>query len=281
MALEQFVHRPIDVAVPVPTAKLLKSLVNRPAAAGAVVSGARPFQSQHSGGYLLKWRRARVAGTRASEEILIRNIHARQATPRDDIISRLSGADLEEEDGSTRRLTAEEIAAFCRVIVFAGSGTTWRQLGATIFALLSDKEQFEIVRNDRSLVQNAILESTRWFPNDPLFVRKAKRDTTLQGVNIPKGAIMHLCLGAANRDPTRWDDPDRFDVRRPVQRSLAFAAGPHSCLGQHVAREEMGAALNALLDRFPNLRWDPSKPPPKLSGGLLARAPDRLPVLLH
>ena len=107
------------------------------------------------------------------------------------------------------------------------------------------------------------------------------RDTVLEGVEIPAGSVMHLCLGSANRDPSRWERPDEFDVFRPVQRSLAFAAGAHSCLGQHVAREEMLGALNALLDRFPNMRWDPAYPPAKLSGSLLSRGPGPLHVLLQ
>ena len=100
-------------------------------------------------------------------------------------------------------------------------------------------------------------------------------------MDIPKDAVLHLCLGAANRDPTRWADPDSFDLFRPLQRSVSFAAGAHSCLGQHVSRQEMVVALGGLFERFPNLRWDPSQPPATLSGGMLARGPGRLPVLLH
>jgi cytochrome P450 len=92
---------------------------------------------------------------------------------------------------------------------------------------------------------------------------------------------MHLCLSSANRDPERWDNPDAFDIFRPLQRSVAFAAGAHSCLGQHVAREEIGGALNALFDRFPNMRWDPAHPPAKITGGLLGRGPGPLRVLLN
>lgn len=218
---------------------------------------------------------------RASDEILQRVIRARQAKPEDDMISRLAVAQLEEDDESTRPLTVEEITAFCRLIVFAGGGTTWRQLGITAMALLNNPDQLAAVRADRSLLQNTILESVRWNTNVPLFPRKAMRDTTLQGVDIPKGSAIHVCIGAANRDPSRWDNPDKFDIFRPIQRSLAFAAGAHSCLGQHVARQEIECALNALLDRFPNIRWDSSRPPAKLSGGLIARAPGPLPVLLH
>jgi cytochrome P450 len=208
-------------------------------------------------------------------------IRARQAEPQDDIISKLAHGMLEEEDGSQRRLTVEEISSFCRLIVFAGGGTTWRQLGITTFALLSNPDQLDAVIQDRSLLSNAILESVRWNPTDPVFPRKAKHDTTLHGVDIPKGAVMHLCLSSANRDPSRWENADKYDIHRPVNRSLAFAAGHHSCLGQHVARQEMMIALSALFDRFPNIRWDPSKPPAKLTGGMLQRGPGALHVLLH
>ena len=131
-----------------------------------------------------------------------------------------------------------------------------------------------------SLLDAAILEAVRWYPQ-PLFPRKVMRDTELHGVELPAGAHLHLCLGAANRDPARWDDPDRFDIRRPFKRSLAFAAGAHSCLGQHVARAEISAALGALFDRFPNIRWDPAAPPAYLTGSLVQRGPGALRVLLH
>jgi len=208
-------------------------------------------------------------------------IRQRQQNPKDDMISKLAEVELVEEDGSRRKLTVREICDFCRLIVFAGGGTTWRQMGITLLCLLNDPEQLEAVRADRSLISRAILESARWCPNDPMFPRKAIRDTELAGMVIPEGAVLHLCLAAANRDPSRWDNPDKFDIHRPVQRSLAFAAGHHSCLGQNVSREEMSAAINALLDRFSDICWDPSQKPAKISGGLLARGPDRLPVLLN
>jgi len=217
----------------------------------------------------------------AAGRVLERAIRARQAEPQDDIISRLAHAQLEEDDGTTRKPTIEEIASFCRLIVFAGGGTTWRQLGITTFALMNNPDQLEAVKADRALLQNAILESVRWNPTDPLFPRKAIRDTELHGTKIPKGAVMHLCVSAANRDPSRWEDPHTYNLHRPVQRSLAFAAGHHSCLGQHVARQEMTVALNALFDRFPNMRWDSSHAPAKLTGGMLQRGPGPLRVLLH
>ena len=223
----------------------------------------------------------RLQAMSSANQILDRVIRARMDQPQDDVISRLVGAQLPEEGGGTRPLTVDEIAGFCRLIVFAGGGTTWKQLGITLFALLNNRDQLEAVMADRSLLPKAILESARWYPNDPVFARMAKRDAELEGTMIPAGSILHLCLGSANRDPARWENPDKFDIFRPVQRSVAFAAGPHSCLGQHVAREEMLGAMNALFDRFPNIRWDPSKPAPKLSGSLISRGPGPLHVLLN
>jgi cytochrome P450 len=212
--------------------------------------------------------------------VLERVIRARQADSQDDIISRLAHAELREEDGHNRKLTIEEIASFCRLIVFAGSETTWRQLGNATFALLNHPDQFSHLIRDRSLLTNTVLESTRWQP-DPVFARKVKRDTVLESVELPKGAALHLCLGAANRDPSRWENPEKFDIHRPVHRSVTFAAGHHSCLGQHVARQEVAVALSALMDRFPNMRWDSSKPPAKIIGGFLGRGPGPMHVLLH
>ena len=223
---------------------------------------------------------SRAAAREGAGRVLESVIRARQQEPRDDLISKLAHAILEEEGGTRRKLTLEEIASYCRLIVFAGGETTWRQLGIAMFALLNHPQQLAEVIKDRSLLPNAILESTRWNP-DPLFPRKVKRDTLLQGVELPAGAHLHLCLAAANRDPSRWKNPERYDIHRPVERSVAFAAGAHSCLGQHVARQEIASALNALFDRFPNIRWDPSKPPARLTGNLAQRGPTALPVLLH
>ena len=219
-------------------------------------------------------------GMNTAGRILENVIRARQADPQDDMISRLTLAEIQEDDGSARKLTREEIASFCRLIVFAGSETTWRQLGNATFALLNHRDQLAAVIADRALLHNAVLESTRCHP-DPVFPRKVVRDTVLEGVELPKGAAIHLCLGAANRDPCRWESPDKFDIHRTVQRSVTFAAGHHSCLGQHVARQEIEIALDTLMDHFPNMRWDPSKPPAKIIGGLINRGPGAMHVLLH
>jgi cytochrome P450 len=200
---------------------------------------------------------------RGKAGLVLRNaIEERQARPREDLISQLAHADLEDDDGSIRKLTVEEIEAFCRLIVFGGSDTTWRQMGIALFALLNHPDQMADLIADRSLMEAAILESARWYPQ-PLFPRQVIRDTELHGVELPKGAHLHMCLAAANRDPSRWEEPDRFDIHRSFR------------------RQELTVALNALFDRFPNMRWDPSMPPPYLTGSLIQRGPGALHVMLH
>jgi cytochrome P450 len=97
----------------------------------------------------------------------------------------------------------------------------------------------------------------------------------LDGVEVPANSLLVLSLGAANRDPAVFDDPDRFDVFRARHRHFAFAFGAHNCLGQQLARLEMAAALNALLDELPNLRLDPAHAPPRLRGAAM-RTPREL-----
>lgn len=213
-------------------------------------------------------------------KVFERAIREKRANPCDDLISSLVHADFEDDDGTTRKLTDEEVTAYCRLIVFAGGETTWRQMGNALYALLSHPDQLEALKADRSLMTQTVLESVRWL-GEPMFPRKVKRDTVLDGVELPEGAHLHVCVGAANRDPARWENPEHFDIFRPFHRSVAFAAGAHSCLGQHVARQEIGAAINALLDRFPNIRWDPSQPPARLTGNLVQRGPGPMHVLLN
>ena len=199
-------------------------------------------------------------------EILAPIVAARRAEPRDDLISVLVEAELTDEDGTVHTLSDPEIYSFAILLLGAGSGTTWKQMGITLTALLCHPELLARVRDDRTLLKPAIEESLRWEPTDPMFSRWVTTDTTLGGVDIAKGSVVHLCLGAANRDPARWDRPDVFDLDRPMKPSQGFGSGPHICLGMHVARAEMHTGISALLDRLPNLRLDPDAPPPEIIG---------------
>ena len=218
---------------------------------------------------------AAVASVRA---VLTGVIAERRSERRDDLISRLIDAPFTNAQGQPANLSDDDIISFSRLLLLAGGGTTYRQLGITLFALLSNRDQLEALRADRMLMEAAIHEAVRWNCTDPLFQRLTTRDSVLEGTAIPEGAIIDVCLGAGNRDPQRWDDPDKYDLHRPMKRHLGFAAGPHTCLGKFVAEAEMTAAINALLDRLPNLRLDDRSEPPRIIGGLHARGVNHLRV---
>ncbi|HUC05991.1 MAG TPA: cytochrome P450 [Acidimicrobiales bacterium] len=193
-------------------------------------------------------------------------VEDRRRHPADDLISVLVQSEVTDESGETHRLTDAEIYSFSLLLLAAGSGTTWKQMGTTLAALLLQPDLLDAVTADRSLLRAVIEESVRWAPTDPMFSRWVREDTEFFGADLPRGAVLHICLGAANRDPQRWEHPDSFDPYRPPRPSLAFGSGPHVCLGQHVARAEMTVAINALLDRLPNLRLDPDAAPPRFIG---------------
>jgi len=205
-------------------------------------------------------------------------VAARREEPQDDLISVLVQAELTDEDGTTHRLSDAEIYSFSLLLLTAGSGTTWKQMGITLTALLQRPEVLAAVRDDRSLLRAAIEESVRWLPTDPMFSRHVMEDVDFHGIEIPKGSVIHLCIGAANRDPARWDDPDTYDIFRPMKPTLAFGGGPHICLGMHVARAEITVGISALLDRLPNLRLDPDAEPPRFVG-MYERGATAIPVL--
>ncbi|MEX5713483.1 cytochrome P450 [Parafrankia sp. FMc6] len=205
-------------------------------------------------------------------------IAARRETREDDLISVLVDAEVQDDDGNPHRLSDAEIYSFAVLLLMAGSGTTWRQMGIVLTALLQRPEILDAVRRDRQLLRNAIDESLRWMPTNPMFSRFLTKDVEFHGAHLPKGAVLHLALGAGSRDPRRWERPDEFDVTRPPKPSLGFGGGPHVCLGMHVARAEMYTGIGALLDRLPNLRLDPDADPPRIIG-MYHRGPTAIPVL--
>ena len=201
------------------------------------------------------------------------------AHPADDMMSVFTDGKLVDADGVTRPLTEDEILGYCRLLLAAGTGTTWRQLGITLFALLSNPDQLDAVQRDRTLLRAAIEESVRWEVTDPTFHRLVTRDVELGGVTVPEGAVLEMCLSAANRDPSRWDDPDVYDLRRPMLPHSGFAGGPHVCLGLHVARAELTVAVSGVLDRLANLRIDATAGEPVRIVGQEHRGVNALPVV--
>ena len=210
--------------------------------------------------------------------LLLPIIAARRDAPADDLITVLVQAELTDEDGVTHTLSDIEVLSFGLLLLAAGSGTTWKQMGLTLWALLTHPEVLDAVRADPALLRNVIEETLRWMPTDPVFARFAVNDVAIGGVEVPAGAVMHICLAAANRDPARWDRPDEFDPFREQKPHLGFGHGPHTCLGMHVARAEMTHGIGRLIERLPDLRLDPTAPAPQVIG-LYERGLDALPVV--
>ncbi len=197
----------------------------------------------------------------------------RRTNPQGDLISVLVKAEL---DG--QQLTDDEIIAFLRLLLPAGAETTYRSSSNLMFGLLSNPDQLDALRANRDLMPQAIEEGLRWEPPLTSIGRTASRDMEVEGITIPAGSPVQVCMASANRDPARWDRPDDFDMLRDPQQHMAFAFGPHMCLGLHLARMETTVVINALLDRLPNLRLDPDAEDVHISG-MAFRAPNHLPVL--
>jgi cytochrome P450 len=175
-------------------------------------------------------------------------IEQRQAEPRDDLISALVEA---ESEGS--RLTREELLAFITVLLVAGHETTTHLIGNGTLALLDHPEQLAALRADSTLVPAALEEMLRYDSPVQAVVRIATEDTAIGGTAIAKGAVVLVMIGAADRDPARFAEPDRFDITRPDNEHLAFGRGPHFCLGAPLARLEGRVAFEAVLRHLPTL----------------------------
>ena len=200
-------------------------------------------------------------------------LEERRREPREDLVSTLLHTEVEGE-----RLTEEEVLGFLRLLLPAGAETTYRLTGSLIFALLSHPAVLEEVRADRTVLPLAIEETLRWESAVQYVSRETAVDTEVAGVALPAGTLLMLAIGSANRDETRFARPDSFEPRREdVSAHLAFGFGEHFCLGSNLARLEATAALTALLDRLPNLRFEPGKASTIV--GMAFRSPDHLPVL--
>jgi cytochrome P450 len=185
----------------------------------------------------------------------------------DDLISRLIRAEFE-----ARRLDDMEIATFVRSLVAAGGETTTRTFSSVMTLLLQRPELLARVRDDRSLVSKLIDEAIRFEPTSTVKVRQAARDVEIGGVMIPQGALVQCVIASANRDEDIFENADEFDIDRKLKPSFTFGYGPHMCIGQFVAKLELSAAVNAVLDLFPNVRLDPDQPAPQIQGGQLRGA---------
>jgi cytochrome P450 len=205
-------------------------------------------------------------------------IRARRDHPGTDLVSVLLGAELRLPDRESQKLTDEEVVSFVRLLIPSGSQTVYRGITNTMFGLLTLPDQLDAVRNDRSLVPVAIEEGLRWESPVVTTVRRITGQTELEGVDLPADGAINVCLASGNRDGSRWDHAEEFDIHRPEHGHLSFGAGPHICLGIHMARMEMRVAIECLLDRLPGLRLDSGAGTLGVTG-LYYRTADRLPVI--
>jgi cytochrome P450 len=192
---------------------------------------------------------AAVAEFLAYLRTLVARRRAAPGDPQADVLTRLIAG---EADGE--RLTERELLHNCVFLLNAGHETTTNLIGNGLEALLRFPEERVRLVADPGLIGTAIEEFLRFESSNQLGNRRVAADTEIGGVHAPAGTLVTLCIGAANRDPVRFPDPERLDVGRQPNRHLAFAGGAHMCAGMNLARMEGRIAIGRFLSRFPDYR---------------------------
>jgi pimeloyl-[acyl-carrier protein] synthase len=219
-------------------------------------------------------RRRGAKGVQELAHYLEGEVDARRRAPRDDLLSAMVAA---EEAGE--RLSTQELFATCVLLLIAGNETTTNLIGNGAIALLRHPEQLERLRAEPKRIPGAIEELLRYDSPVQLTSRMVLEDGELGGRRIRRGEQLVLLLGAGNRDPRRFPDPDRLDVAREEVRPLSFGHGIHHCLGAQLARLEAQLAFEGLLERFPALRLGAA--PIAWGDNTVLRGPASLPLLVH
>ena len=175
-------------------------------------------------------------------------------------------------------LSRDQVVSNVAVLMFGGIETTEGMIANAALHLLANPDQRAVVERDRGLLPSAVEESLRLEPAAAVIDRYATGDVKLGGASIGRGDLVTISIAGANRDPAEFREPGRFDVRRENARhQIAFAHGPHVCIGMHLARLEAHTAIGRLLARLPGLRLDPERP--SAPRGLVFRKPPTLHVL--
>jgi cytochrome P450 len=198
--------------------------------------------------YTVNYRRAFEASAALKDYFLVQ-IEKRKSNPTEDIIGDLVSAEIDGE-----KLDDEAIYSFLRLLLPAGLETTYRSSGNLLFLLLTDPGQFQAVQADHELIAPAIEEALRFETPLTTVQRYAAEETELEGVTLPEGAVIDVCIGSANRDEKRWERSEEFDIFRKRLPHISFAAGEHTCMGLHLARMETRVALEGLLTRLTNIQ---------------------------
>ena len=198
--------------------------------------------------------------------------------PSDDLMTVLLNAEFEDQDGQLRTLTRQEVSTYTAVLAGAGNETTGRLIGWLTKLLADHPDQRRQVVEDRSLVPNVIDETLRFEPTGHATARFVMQDVEYHGHTNPAGSPNLLILASANRDPRRYQDPDRFDIHRSDVQHLTFGYGLHYCLGANLARLEGRVALDEMLKRFPE--WDVDREAMSLAPTSTVRGWERMPIVL-
>jgi cytochrome P450 len=182
-------------------------------------------------------------------ERLVAERTAHPGDPQHDVLTRLIQG---EADGE--RLTHKELLHQCVFLLNAGHETTTNLIGNALHALTHWPDERARLIAQPELVKSGVEEFLRFESSNQLGNRLSMREAVVGGVTLPPGTSITLCIGAANRDPDQFPDPDRLDVARAPNRHLAFGSGPHQCVGMHLARLEGQVAIGRFLARFPSYR---------------------------
>jgi cytochrome P450 len=214
----------------------------------------------------------------ASGDMFAEYVDWRAKHPSDDLMTALLNAEFEDETGERRTLTRAEVLTYTQTLAGAGNETTGRLIGWLVKVLAEHPDQRNLLRQDRSLLNNTIDETLRFEPTGPHLARYVAQDTEHHGTTIPAGSALLLLVGAANRDERHWHEPDTFDITRKDVQHLTFGFGVHFCLGASLARLEGRVALDEFLDRFPE--WGIDHEGSRLAPTSTVRGWEKLPVVL-
>jgi len=214
-------------------------------------------------------------GWRAAQEFIAyfeELIEDRSKHPRDDFVS---GLLIGDDEGSGESIV-QQLVVNLILILAAGHDTTMNLIGNGMIALIQNPDQLKVMRERPDITENAIEEMLRFDAPIQMTTRIASEDIEIEGRTIPRGARTTILLGAGNRDPSHFPEPDRFDITRPDVHHLALGYGVHYCLGNALARIEGGVAFRALLDRYPQIEI--AVDPLDYREGILQRGVNALPL---
>jgi cytochrome P450 len=206
-------------------------------------------------------------------------IEWRSKHPSDDLMTMLLEAEFEDETGTTRTLTRQEVLTYTSVLAGAGNETTGRLIGWLAKLLAEHPDQRRLVVDDRSLIPNVVEETLRFEPTGHASARRVTEGIDYYGTTLPAGSAVLLIMASANRDPRRFDHPDVYDVTRSDVQHVTFGYGLHFCLGAHLARLEGRVALDEFLKRWSE--WDIDYSGIKLASTSTVRGWERLPIVVR